>query len=204
MTQLSRPFQIALVAVVMFALVWFVALHGHSTKTQLDAGGKRACRRYARKLPRLPPPRRRKRRPPRGRRISRGMTRAVTHAHEAVAASQQAADRSAGASAEAPSKGTAGTSSSTTVIRSKQAGAGAHGSKTVTASRSTTVTSAKHGAGIKTSTTVTVTKSATPANKAGAGASSAIPPPAGGRGSELKRGEVVVRGAVLESAGRGR
>jgi cytoskeletal protein RodZ len=29
--QLSRPFQIALVAVVLLALVWFVALRGHST-----------------------------------------------------------------------------------------------------------------------------------------------------------------------------
>ena len=33
MAQISRPFQIALVAVCLFAGVWFFALHGHSTST---------------------------------------------------------------------------------------------------------------------------------------------------------------------------
>jgi hypothetical protein len=34
MTRISRPFQIALVAMVLFAAVWFVALHGHSSGTE--------------------------------------------------------------------------------------------------------------------------------------------------------------------------
>jgi hypothetical protein len=33
MAQISRPFQIALAAIVLFALVWMVALRGHSTST---------------------------------------------------------------------------------------------------------------------------------------------------------------------------
>ncbi len=33
MTQISRPFQIALVAIGLFAAVWFVALRGHSSST---------------------------------------------------------------------------------------------------------------------------------------------------------------------------
>ena len=44
------------------------------------------------------------------------MTRGVTHAREAVAASQRAANKSAAASAEAPSQGAAVTSASTTVV----------------------------------------------------------------------------------------
>ena len=39
MTQISRPFQIALVAMVLFAAVWFVALRGHSSgERKLRAG----------------------------------------------------------------------------------------------------------------------------------------------------------------------
>ncbi len=37
MTQLSRPFQIALVAVAFFVLVWFVALRGHNSSTSSGA-----------------------------------------------------------------------------------------------------------------------------------------------------------------------
>ena len=33
MAQLSRPFQIALGAVVLFAVVWFVALNGHGSSS---------------------------------------------------------------------------------------------------------------------------------------------------------------------------
>jgi hypothetical protein len=33
MTQISRPFQIALAAIVVIALVWFVALRGHSSNS---------------------------------------------------------------------------------------------------------------------------------------------------------------------------
>ena len=33
MTQISRPFQIALLAMCLFAAVWFFALQGHSTST---------------------------------------------------------------------------------------------------------------------------------------------------------------------------
>ncbi len=38
MTQISRPFQIALVAFALFVAVWFVALRGHSTSSTGGAG----------------------------------------------------------------------------------------------------------------------------------------------------------------------
>ena len=77
------------------------------------------------------------------------MTRAVTHAREAVAASQRTADKSASASAEGPSKVT---SSSTTAVHPAHAAVPAG---TVTKS-SVTVTRSKHGVP---SSKVTVTKS---------------------------------------------
>ena len=129
MTQLSRPFQIALVAMGMFVLVWFVALRGHGASSSSNPV--------------------------------------------------------AGAPVRTPA--------STTVIRSKQAGA--PGSRTVTISKSTTksttVTSPKHAAA-RTRTTITVSKSAAPAHHAGTARSSAIPPRQAAVESELKRGEVVV------------
>jgi hypothetical protein len=103
MAQLSRPFQIALAAVVLFAVVWFVALQGHSS----SSGSTPAASTPASAAP--------KAKAPAGTTHIEGMTRAVTHAREAVAASQRAADKAASSSAEAPSQSTDVTSASTTV-----------------------------------------------------------------------------------------
>jgi hypothetical protein len=196
MTQLSRPFQIALAAVVLFALVWVVALRGHSasssstpvaatpapTAAPSAAAQEKAAaaptKVYHGAAPGL-----------------EGLTRDINHAHGAVATSQREAHTAEGASAETTHQGSAVTthqgsavsSSSTTVVKSKQAGGAP--SKTVTVSKSTTVIKPKHGAAA-TSTTVTVTKSATSAT--GTSKSNAIPPRQAAVESELKRGEVVV------------
>jgi hypothetical protein len=136
MAQVSRPFQIALAAVVLFAVVWFVALQGHSSSSSSTPASTPAPATAA------------KAKAPAGTTHIEGMTRAVTHAREAVAASQRAADKSASASAEGPSKVT---SSSTTVVHPAHAAVPAG---TVTKS-SVTVTRSKHGVP---SSKVTVTK----------------------------------------------
>ena len=102
MAQLSRPYQIALAVTVFLALAWFVALRGHGASTATPVASAPAPATAA------------KAKAPAGRTHIEGMTRAVTHAREAVAASQRAANKSAAASAEAPSQGTS--SSSTTVV----------------------------------------------------------------------------------------
>lgn len=97
MTQISRPFQIALVAIVLLGGVWFFALSGHSASTGSGSSSSR------------PPAHT----PPPGSAAARakgagaatpvyhgpapgveGLTKAIAKAHEAVAASQQDATRS--------------------------------------------------------------------------------------------------------------
>jgi hypothetical protein len=168
MAQLSRPFQIALAAVVLFAVVWFVALNGHGSSSGSTPVASTPAPTPASTPSAKPVP---------GSTHIEGMTRAVAHAHEAVAASQRAADKSANSSAEAPSQGTSTTSSSTTVTTK-------HG----TAHTSTTVVT-KHGA-TGASATVTTKHVATPApHKV---ASNGIPPRQAAIESELKRGEMAV------------
>ncbi len=154
MAQLSRPFQIALAAVVLFAVVWFVALQGHSS----SSGSTPAAS--------TPAPAAAKAKGPAGKTHIEGMTRAVTHAREAVAASQQAADKSAAASAESPTQDTAGAKPSTTVP-----------TKPSTAGASTTVVT-KHVAHV----------TGAPHKAAGGG----IPPRQAAVESELKQGKVVL------------
>jgi hypothetical protein len=108
MAQLSRPYQIALAAVVFLALVWLVALRGHSASTATPVASTPVST--------PAPATAAKAKAPAGRTHIEGMTRGVTHAREAVAASQRAANKSAAASAEAPSQGAAVTSASTTVV----------------------------------------------------------------------------------------
>jgi hypothetical protein len=167
MAQLSRPFQIALGAVVLFAVVWFVALNGHGS----SSGSTPVV-----STPAPTPPSTPSAKPAPGSTHIEGMTRAVAHAREAVAASQRAADKSANSSAEAPSQGASTTSSSTTVKH------GAAGSST------TVVT--KHAAAGGASATVATKHVVTPApHKVAAGA---IPAQQAAVESELKRGEVAV------------
>jgi copper(I)-binding protein len=168
MAQLSRPFQIALGAVLLFAVVWFVALNGHGSSSGSTPVASTPAPTPASTPSANPAP---------GSTHIEGMTRAVAHAHEAVAASQRAADKSANSSAETPSQGTSVTSSSKTVVTK-------HGA----AHTSTTVVT-KHGAA-GASATVTTKHVVTPApHKVAAGG---IPPRQAAIESELKRGEMAV------------
>ncbi len=190
MAQLSRPFQIALAAVVLFAVVWFVALQGHSSSPSSTPVASTPAPAAAAKA-----------KAPAGTTHIEGMTRAVTHAREAVAASQQAANKSAASSAEAPSQGTTVTTSSTTVTHAKQAGA--PGSSAVKTTKSTTVIHSKHAAvpaPTVTKSSVTVTRSThgaatvkkTAVHAAPAQHVHAAPAQQVAVERELKRGEVAV------------
>jgi hypothetical protein len=168
MAQLSRPFQIALAAVVLFAVVWFVALNGHGSSSGSTPVASTPAPTPASTPSAHPTP---------GSTHIEGMTRAVAHAHEAVAASQRTSEKSANSSAEAPSQGASVTSSSKTVTTK-------HGA----AHTSTTVVT-KHGA-TGASATVVTKHVVTPApHKVAAGG---IPPRQAAIESELKRGEVAV------------
>jgi hypothetical protein len=182
MAQLSRPFQIALAAVVLFAVVWFVALQGHSSSPSSTPVASTPAPAAAAKA-----------KAPAGTTHIEGMTRAVTHAREAVAASQQAANKSAASSAEAPSQGTTVTTSSTTVTHAKQAGA--PGSSAVKTTKSTTVIHSKHAAvpaPTVTKSSVTVTRSTHGAATVKKTAVHAAPAQQVAVERELKRGEVAV------------
>jgi hypothetical protein len=168
MAQLSRPFQIALAAVVLFAVVWFVALNGHGSSSGSTPVASTPAPTSSSTPSAKPAP---------GSTHIEGMTRAVAHAHEAVAASQRAADKSANASAEAPSQSARTTSSSTTVTTK-------HG----TAHTSTTVVT-KHGAAGASATVVTKHVVTPVPHKV---ASGGIPPRQAAIESELKHGEVAV------------
>jgi hypothetical protein len=146
--------------------VWFVALQGHSSSSSSTP----VASTPAPAQPATPSAK-----PAPGSTHIEGITRAVAHAREAVAASQRASDKSANSSAETPPQGTTVTTSSTTVIHSKHAAVPA---PTVTKS-SVTVTRSTHGAP---SGTTTVTKTAVHAAPAQQVAVE----------RELKRGEVAV------------
>jgi hypothetical protein len=169
MAQVSRPFQIALAAVVLFAVVWFVALQGHGSSSSSTPVAS---------TPASAPAPATAAKAPAGTTHIEGMTRAVTHAREAVAASQQAADKSANSSAEAPSHGASVTTSSATVLTK-------HG-----ATKASTTVVSKHDAAGASTTVTTKHVVHTPApNKVAAGA---IPAQQAAVESELKQGEVAV------------
>jgi hypothetical protein len=169
MAQVSRPFQIALAAVVLFAVVWFVALQGHGSSSSSTPVAS---------TPVSTPAPATAAKAPAGTTHIEGMTRAVTHAREAVAASQQAADKSASSSAEAPSHGASVTTSSATVLTK-------HG-----ATKASTTVVRKHDAAGASTTVTTKHVVHTPApHKVAAGA---IPAQQAAVESELKRGEVAV------------
>jgi hypothetical protein len=103
MAQLSRPYQIALAAMAMLALVWFVALRGHSASTNSASSPASASSSQAEKAaapssvyhgaaPGV-----------------EGLTRAIDKAHGAVATSQQNAKQLEEKSAQASSPTSTGT-----------------------------------------------------------------------------------------------
>jgi copper(I)-binding protein len=171
MAQLSRPFQIALAAVLLFAVVWFVALNGHGSSSGSTPAASTPAPTPASTPSAHPAP---------GSTHIEGMTRAVAHAREAVAASQRTSEKSANSSAETPSEGAG--SQGTSVTKSSTTVTTKHGA----AHTSTTVVT-KHGA---TGATVTTKHVVTPApHKV---ASGGIPPRQAAIESELKRGEMAV------------
>lgn len=127
MTQLSRPFQLALVAMGLLVLVWFVALHGHSagsggSGSSVAASAPAASSHasnpaapsavYHGKAPGV-----------------EGLTRAIDKAHGAVAQSQQNAQQLREKSAQASSQSASGAAQSS----GSAAGAQTSGSVTSTA-----------------------------------------------------------------------
>src|ERR1700693_3649474 len=116
MTHISRPFQIALLAMGLFAAVWFVALRGQSgstggsgstpaSSTPAQAGKPPAPGGSAPGSAAAPTPIYHGAAPG-----VEGLTRAIAKAHEAVATSQQNAKQLAQSSAQASGDSSAGTS----------------------------------------------------------------------------------------------
>jgi hypothetical protein len=140
MAQLSRPYQIALAALVFLVLVWFVALRGHgsspsstpvaSTPAPTAAGEAKAAAAptpvYHGAAPGVS-----------------GLTRAINKAHGAVATSQQDAHSFEHASAQAPSQSTEGAGASTTTAGSNQAAAPASATKRAAAPASAAAKASK-------------------------------------------------------------
>jgi hypothetical protein len=136
MAQISRPFQIALVAFALLAAVWFFALHGNSNTSgsastatpPTPASSPSAAQKAA-------APSRIYHGPAPG--VS-GLTRAVAKAHEAVATSQQNAkqleQKSNQASSSAPQSNSGGTAAAPSTSASSAAGASASKSKAAPAS----------------------------------------------------------------------
>jgi len=175
MAQLSRPYQIALVAMAFLALVWFVALRGHSSSSgpapvasaPAPAAGSSAAAQA--KAAAAPTPVYHGAAPG-----VEGLTRAIAKAHGAVATSQANAKQLQEKSAQASSPTSTGASSSAATTGSQpasSASATSKGSATTSKSAASTV--------VKPST---VTGNRTPARPARQAAVE----------SELKQGKVVV------------
>lgn len=104
-TQISRPFQIALAAVALLGLVWVVALHGHAPGQHESTGAAPAPSAEAQaKAAAKPTPIYHGAAPG-----VEGLTRAIAKAHEAVATSQRNAAELAQHSREASNEATART-----------------------------------------------------------------------------------------------
>lgn len=131
MTQISRPFQIALVALGLFVAVWFVALRGHSPSSTGGSGSSAPATPSAAaqaKAAAAPTPVYHGSAPGVG-----GLTRAVSKAHGAVAQSQSDAKRVE--HAEPSGSTAAGAASSTVTVKRSVSRTSGH-----TVVRTTTVT----------------------------------------------------------------
>jgi hypothetical protein len=121
MAQLSRPYQIAFVAMAFLVLVWFVALRGHSSNSSSSASAPAAS---------TPAPIAASKAKAAAAPSSvyhgaapgvEGLTRAIAKAHGAVATSQQNAKQLQEKSAQASSQSTERTTPSTAVTNSSKA-----------------------------------------------------------------------------------
>jgi hypothetical protein len=137
MAQLSRPFQIALLAVVLLGGVWFFALRTHPAST----GGSSAPAHSASENPAAPTPVYHGPAPG-----VEGLTRAIAKAHRAVAQSQQSAKqlegKSAGPSSAASGKATTGASTAGSQPASSTASKGLPATHPATTHKGSTATSA--------------------------------------------------------------
>jgi hypothetical protein len=171
MAQLSRPFQIALLAVGLLAAVWFFALHGHSsTSSSTPATPATPAPTASAQPQKAAAPTPVYHGPAPG---VTGLTRALTKAHGAVATSQQNAkqleEKSAQASSTAPSS-TGGSPSASTA----PGGSAASTSKAAPKTAAPAAPTVRHG---------TVSK-ATPGTT--------VPGPQKTVEAELKHGKIVV------------
>ncbi len=137
MAQLSRPFQIALLAVVLFAGAWFFALRAHPAST----GGSSAPAHSASENPAAPTPVYHGPAPG-----VEGLTRAIAKAHSVVAQSQQSAKqlegRSAPPSSAASEKATSGASTAGSQPASSTASKGLSAPHPATTHKGSTAASA--------------------------------------------------------------
>ncbi|MGH2902375.1 MAG: TlpA family protein disulfide reductase [Solirubrobacteraceae bacterium] len=119
MAQLSRPYQVALGAVLLFAVVWFVALNGHTSSSSSTpvaatptpaAPGKTvtSSKIYHGAAPGV-----------------EGLTRDINRAHRSVAKTQGQEQKIAGAAAETKNQGSGASSSTTVVTKHGASGASA-------------------------------------------------------------------------------
>ncbi len=164
MAQLSRPYQLALVAVALLAAVWVLALRGHSAST--SGSGSSPAPAPSKSVPKSTSPSSTTSHSPSAPGVE-GLNRAIAKAHGAVATSQQNAKQLEEKSAQASS--TAGTSASTTSTGSTPAsGSATHSSST------------------------THSSSAPPTHAATKGSGSALPARQRAVEAELSKGDVVV------------
>lgn len=181
MAQLSRPFQIALVAVALFAAVWLFALHGRPSSTSgsgssaaVPSSASPATAAAEERAAAAPSPVYHGSAPG----VS-GLTRAIAKAHEAVAASQQNAKQLEQKSAQASSTTAPAASASTTASPASSSAAShaspAHAPATSKTSTTTTAPAVHKGA----SAPVTASRSTLPSGQRAVEA-------------ELKQGKIVV------------
>jgi hypothetical protein len=158
MAQLSRPFQIALVAFALFVALWFVALRGH---TSSSTGGSGSSAPASQPVPSAAAQAKAAAAPTRIYHGAapgvEGLTRAINHAHGAVAKSQGEAKSFEHANAESSSSTAAGSTSSAPTT-----------STSVTVKHSA-ATGAGHATIVHTTTTTTVTRASSSAAKPATG-----------------------------------
>jgi trimeric autotransporter adhesin len=201
MTQISRPFQIGLLAAGLFVAVWFIALRGHSaggsgsgsaasstavpTSTAANSSPAAEAKAAA-----APTPIYHGAAPG-----VEGLTRAINKAHAAVAASQQSAKQTEAESAQASSAAAAAaaaaasaTSKPSVVVHSSTVTKGSTTTHKVTIHASTVGATGSHG----TTVTKSVTKStSTPASKPSGTSAKSPPPMQVTVENELKQGKMV-------------
>lgn len=134
MSQLSRPYQIALVTLALLAAVWFVALRGHSSSTQTGSGStsgsagssaSASATSAAAEAKAAAAPSKVYHGPAPG---VEGLTRAIDKAHGAVAQSQREAHRVETSEPSASSAAGSGSSSGSAASGSSSGSSSSHGS----------------------------------------------------------------------------